>query len=472
MGKVKARVVRRKGWAIGALAVAAALVAVPVGAQMAAGTGEPAASPGRGAASVGTPDADARTAPLTLPAPTGAHQVGTVSLHLLDRQRGDPWVAGQAHRELMVSVRYPARGVGREAEADAARAPGQYPVAPQLLPREAAAFDAWNSFFEHIPKGKVDWAATRTHAHQGAPVARHRGRLPVVLYSPGVGDPRSLGSSLCDELASRGYVVVAVDHTYEPPGVQFPDGPVARSVLPAEMARAQKTGRITELLKKVTAVRVADTRFVLDELEKWEKSEKREVRGKQEQRVRGGLPALPEGLRGALDLRSVGMFGQSAGGFTAVQTMHDDRRIKAAVNMDGVMGYTQRDDGPSNPSTVGLDGVDRPLLLMGKEGNTHHTVASWGAVWEHSKGWHRDLTLRGSGHAGYTDAASLIPQIARRLGLPRKAVTETVGTIDPGRAVAAERAYVSAFFDRWLRGRDGGLLDGPSARYPEIRFVR
>ncbi|MCK7624620.1 hydrolase [Streptomyces sp. RS10V-4] len=322
----------------------------------------------------------------------------------------------------------------------------------------AAAFDRMNSFADHVPPGKVPWGATLTHAHTGAPVAGAAGRrLPVVLYSPGAGDPRGLGSTLCDELASRGYAVVALDHTYEAPAVQFPGGRVARSVLPGEVARARRTGRMTELLEKVGAVRVADTRSVLDIL------------------ARGGRDtALPPALRGRLDLSAVGMVGHSAGGFTAAQTMHDDPRLKAAVNMDGVMGYTQRDDDPSHPSTVGRDGVDRPLLLMGTAGDDHHSVASWDAVWRHSAArgaWLRDLTLLGGRHAGYTDAESLVPQLAGRVGLSRAEVADLVGTVAPARAVAAERAYVTAFFDRWLRGRAGRLLDGPSARYPEMRFV-
>lgn len=105
-------------------------------------------------------------------------------------------------------------------------------------------------------------------ARGGAPGRGRPSRqwLPVVLYSPGVGDPRSFGSTLCDELASRGYAVVTIDHTYEAPAVEFPDGRLARSVLATELAKAQKSGRITALLKKVSGVRVADTRFVLDEL--------------------------------------------------------------------------------------------------------------------------------------------------------------------------------------------------------------
>ncbi|MFE3647710.1 MULTISPECIES: alpha/beta hydrolase family protein [unclassified Streptomyces] len=434
------RAVRAWRRTAGAGALAALAVAVAATAGAGAEEAAPGRAPGGGAAVTARPPA--------LPAPTGRYPVGTTALHLTDRHRRDPWVAGQPHRELMVNVRYPA-----------APGAGRFPRAPQLTAGEAAAFDTSNSFSDRIPAGKVAWGATLTHAHQGAPVARPRGRrLPVVLYSPGAGDPRALGSTLCDELASRGYAVVTVDHTYEAPAVQFPDGRVAHSVLPAEAAKAQRAGRITELLEKVSAVRVADTRFVLDELART-----------------GPGSVLPQGLRGVLDLAAVGMFGQSAGGFTAVQTMHDDPRIKAAVNMDGVMGYTQRDDDPSHPSTAGRDGVDRPLLLMGMAGDDHHSVASWDAVWRHSAArgaWLRDLTLRGGRHASFTDAESLVPQIARQLGLARKDVTEMIGTVRPERAVAAERAYVTAFFDRWLRGADGALLDGPSARYPEVRFVR
>ncbi|MEU3713358.1 alpha/beta hydrolase family protein [Streptomyces catenulae] len=389
------------------------------------------------------PDAAPGPVRMRLPAPTGAHPVGITTFPVTDRRRPDPWMAGRS-RELMVSVRYPARAGAR-----------LFPRAPQMLPGEAAGFDELNTFTPHVPAGKVDWAATATHAHEGAPPAPHHGRLPVLLYSPGAFDPRALGSTLCDELASRGYVVVSVDHTYEAPAVEFPGGRVVRSLLPAELARAQKENRVPELLRKVSDVRADDLRSVLDALGRPDAAR-----------------ALPDGLRGALDLGAVGAFGQSAGGFTAALALHDDPRVKAAVNMDGVMGYTQKDDDPRNPSRVGTDGVNRPLLLLGMDGDNRHTVASWGATWAHSSGPLRGFMLKGSRHASYTDGQSLIPQIARSLKLPQDDITALIGTVPPRRAVAAEKAYVSAFFERWLRGRDdGGLLDGDSTRYPEMRFV-
>ncbi|WOP38611.1 hypothetical protein RKE32_34980 [Streptomyces sp. Li-HN-5-13] len=202
-------------------------------------------------------------------------------------------------------------------------------------------------------------------------------------------------------------------------------------------------------MQKTMAVRVADTRFLLDELPS----------------------ALPADLRGALDLNRIGMFGQSAGGFTALHSMHDDPRIAAAADLDGVLAYVQDDSTPGNLSTVAADGLDRPFLLIGKDGNDSGTVPSWDSLWRHSHGWHRGLTLRGAEHATYTDAEALIPQMAHRLGLPRRTVVENIGTITPRRAISAERACLPAFFDRWLRGQDDeGLLEGPSDRYPEVCF--
>ncbi|MFE9068455.1 hypothetical protein [Streptomyces violaceusniger] len=47
------------------------------------------------------------------------------------------------------------------------------------------------------------------------PGGRPRTPRPVVLYSPGLGATRTLGTSTAEELAGRGYVVVTMDHTHE-----------------------------------------------------------------------------------------------------------------------------------------------------------------------------------------------------------------------------------------------------------------
>ncbi|MEV1024214.1 hypothetical protein [Streptomyces sp. NPDC050264] len=194
-----------------------------------------------------------------------------------------------------------------------------------------------------------------------------------MLYSPGVLDPRTLGTTLTDELASWGDVVIAIDHPYDVPAVEFPDGRVATSRLPQEFAAAQREGpaAVTALLKKTSAVRFDDLRFVLDTVTR-------------------------DFDDGRLSRAPIGAFGQSAGGFAAVQALHDDRRLAAAANLDGVLAYVQDDHDEGRLSTVAAESTDRPVLLMGGDGNDHTTVPSWRELWRHSTGWHRDLTLRGT----------------------------------------------------------------------------
>ncbi|TGA86691.1 hypothetical protein E2651_41055 [Streptomyces sp. MZ04] len=358
--------------------------------------------------------------------------MGTFSTRLVDRSRHDPWVTSQPYRELMVSVWYPA----------ARTSGGEHRLAPYMAPGAAAR---WDAMAPHgIPKGSIDFAAMRTHAREGAPADTSDGRRPVVLYGAGANDPRTWGTSTVEELASRGYVVVTIDHTSEAPAVQFPDGSVKDDApLRKALEEAQRNDAMPALLKKVLDVRVADSKFVLDR-----------------------VSALPHGLSKVVDLRRVGMFGQSAGGITAAETMYEDRRVKAGINLDGTLEYNPEPNG-TNLMPVARHGLDRPFLLMGRQGSDRTTEPSWREFWSHTKTWKRDLTLRGSQHQTYTDLASLLPQA----GVSQKVIEENIGTVTPARAIAAQRAYVSSFFDRWLRGQDDRLLDGPSGRWPEVEFA-
>lgn len=385
-----------------------------------------------------------------LPRPTGPFDVGSATFHLVDRTRPDPWAPDTSpYRELMISVRYPAAPRGHEPGGRETRVPQMSAAAAAHFggPEGAAALNLG------MAPGSADWGATLSHARQDAPVHPRAGRLPVVLYSPGLGDPRTWNTALVDDLASHGYAVVTVDHTYEATEVEFPGGRLATMRI-FDGTPPTDPDAVSALLRKVVAVRVADTRFVLDR-----------------------LPLLNRTRFGdVLDLRRIGMFGHSAGGFTAAQAMHDDRRIRAGVNMDGQMDYVggELPDG-SRLSTVALEGLDRPLLLMGTEGEgsgDYRRQPSWAAFWRNTPGWKANVTLTGSRHASYTDAQLLLPRLARQGAEPGGGLTAAVGTVRPDRAAAATRAYVTSFFGRWLRGHDDHLLDGPSARFPEMVFSR
>lgn len=312
----------------------------------------------------------------------------------------------------MVSIWYPAGDVGR------------FPFAPWVSPGLAPHVDEFISGILSIPRGSVDWAATETHGHAeaGAPIDLRLGALPVVLYSPGFRASRVLGTVLVEELASHGYAVVTIDHTFEAFAVEFPGGRVEVGVQPPPQSEPLE---LVKFLMRLIAARVPDTRFVLGWLAALQTGRHSGVE----------QPPLVEGLRGALGRFEIGMFGHSNGGFAAGETMVHDERIHAGIDMDGSLGYG------IELGEVAERGLDKPFMLMGaqREDGTDHnhlTDPSWVEFWRNQRDFKLDLTLRNSGHFSYSDAQAVLSQVAEPLNIPRERVERLIGTIDPARAIA------------------------------------
>lgn len=370
--------------------------------------------------------ADAASATPVLPRPTGGFPLGVVDLHLVDHSRPDPMNPPQPYRELMVSVVYPARSIAGHERA------------PLMTPGVSDGFNALAATGNYgVPEDTtINWSAIKTYEYEDAPAAG--GRFPVVLYSPGVGDVRSWDSVLVDQLAGEGYVVVTIDPTYEAAAVQFPadkanpHGRVVLSNLMDWYAKAQQDGTVTQLLEQLMDTRVADTEFVLNEL--------------------SAPHILPAGLAHALDMDDVGMFGHSAGGFTALETMYEDPRLKAGIDMDGTLEYVAGQPDDTNFSQVAQHGLTKPFLLLGSQTGDACTAAtdpSCAAVLAHSTGPHAALTLDGTVHGSLTDAEAIFPQLAGVV--PEDVIRGDVGSADPDEVLADEERLISGFFHQTLR---------------------
>ncbi|GAA0593359.1 hypothetical protein HPO96_06235 [Kribbella sandramycini] len=356
---------------------------------------------------------------LVLPAPTGAYAIGVREVHLVDNSRPDPW-RPERRRELMVSIWYPARPGGG----------ARVPYAPSQVAKPLA--DELGTYLGLAP-GRVDYAGTPTHARAGAVAI---GRHPVLLYSPGFGTSRLLGTAQVEELTSRGYVVVTIDHTGEAP-VEFPGGRVVPVQLP------------TDELRPVLDVRLADIRFVLN-----------------------GLGRLP--FAGSMDLRRIGMFGYSLGGFAAAETMRTDRRVAVGVNLDGAMQYGFP---VGELSEVAKRGLDRPFLLFGAAEHSRLPITgdlndpSWTSFWANQRGWKLNLSIPAGAHGSFADYQVFAPKLAKIHDLEPKPVADLVGLVNPAQSVAAQRAYLAAAFDQFLKHRPQPLLRKESPRFPIVKFV-
>lgn len=323
---------------------------------------------------------------VTLPAPTGPYHVGIVDREIVDEERG---------RRLMVSVWYPA-------------ANGGTPAPLTHYPDEVATGLGNLAGLPGLPFQYLRYV--QLSANEGAPILAEGSPFPMLVFSHGLVGLRLQNSSTLQELASRGYIVVAIDHTDAAAVTVFPDNEVHYYDL-GRFSNPSDVGKSKEFVnKRVFPVWVADQRFIYDTLEKW---------------------AVNDPLFGGkLDLTRIGSFGHSFGGATALEVCRIDTRCRAAVNMDGGLYGDIR-----NQPAV------RPLMLMSSadSGQYTDTVEVWSHMVANANAAAYWLELPNSTHFSFT-----ITQLLSPLLVPKN--------FDPRAGLHTIDTYLLAFFDLQLRG--------------------
>ncbi|MFD8315964.1 alpha/beta hydrolase family protein [Kitasatospora purpeofusca] len=397
-------------WRSAALPIASTALVLALAGPAAASA--PAAATATTTAADPAPDAAAGARPEAagprVPATSTHRPVGTTSARLVDRDRPDPWRPDTPSRELMVTFWYPTDSV-RGAHA------------PYLSPELSTAL-----------YGGPEPAGVRTGAVDGARPAP--GRHPLVLLSPGFGLSRTTLTALGEELAARGYAVAAVDHTYETL-VEFPGGRIEPCLV------CGREGTDPDFGATASRARAADLRFVIDRLT-----------------APGGRGPV-RGL--TVDAGRIAAVGHSLGGAAALEAMAEDRRIRAAANLDGSVWI---------PPT-GLR--SRPVLLFSAQlGGSPGATGNWEDTWKRLTGPRYWVDLPTAGHLSFSDEHWVVDALGSRDQLPADSGPDLFGSVRGDRALAATRAYLGAFLDRHLLGRAAPLLDRPSRAFPEVRFAK
>lgn len=228
------------------------------------------------------------------PPATGPYQVGRTHYHWIDEARDEPNTVEKDYRELMVTIWYPA-DLEESAEMAVYREDLNSAKAEEVLDLLGANSD--DPF-------AIALTELKTYAYQDAPVSENESSYPVLTFSHDSGSIPADYSLQLMELASHGYIVVAINHTYYSGVTVFPDGRVIGPVqFGSEMVRIQSEMRGS-----------VDVLFVLDQLEL--------------------LNTDNEQFAGRLELEQIGAFGHSMGGAIAVLAASMDTRIKAVVNED------------------------------------------------------------------------------------------------------------------------------------------
>ena len=390
-----------------------------------------------------------------LPKLTGNYPVGVQYFHLIDENRTDPFLdPSMQPRELMLKVYYPA-------EPDEAKPFASYFHSPALIKLFTAFYGLPDFLFDHLH-------LVATHEKENLQLADRERSYPVVLFSHGAGTSMEVQTSQSEDLASHGYIVVAIDHTYVSAATVFPDRIVSAK-------EATRNFNVAEPAEVITQIMADDASFVMDTMEEMNE---------------GKIESI---FKGKLDLARIGAIGHSVGGAVAYNLAINDHRVKAAINLDGRVYITPKGDPKivvpflMLASDAFIQTIrDRTSLMKQFAEMTDEeqkiTLSMYGSAAAYQEAYSKDIqnmigltevlkasgnlfTIEGSAHMKFTDIGLFIglPQVREIMGIG--------GKTGPVKCLEITKAVTVAFFDRYLKGEPKDSLESLLTKYPELKRV-
>lgn len=354
-----------------------------------------------------------------LPQPRGPYTVGTRDI-LLELDREEVITANESdRRKLMIKVWYPS--LEKEGEMD-----------PYIDKGGRHGF----ALKYGLPESTFNYLdQVNTHVYRNLNIADEK--FPVLIFSHGYNSKANNYYALLSQIVSQGYVVLAVNHTYESTGSTFPDG--SETYFNYEYARKIEEGT-WEDMKPVVAAFKEDLSFkdrhpivkkglknyfVREMVERWAKDLTDIVDHIDSWNTSGFLKAK-------LDTDKIGVFGHSRGGGAAGETLLTDKRIKAGVNIDGVQW-----------GRIVETSFEDPFLFISADWPEDKEDLNSHAYINKSRSVFYEARILSTGHSSFMDIPFMIPL---------EALSEA-GDIEPETGIEISSKLITAFFDRYLKNK-------------------
>jgi len=309
-----------------------------------------------------------------IPAPTGFYSVGTQIFDWEDTNR-EEWFTENPEdfRKIVVQVWYPAEKI------DGYPAPyldfAQRRIKPISEQVELPPF-----MINHIQEVK-------SNSYLNAPIKTAIESYPLIIFSHGLGGMRMQNTIQMEELASRGFIAIAMDHPFDANVTFFNDGSKAdfRSAYVGDI----NPDNFWKIRLPQINTRAADVSFILDTIQEYQDQN--------------------EEFWSLIDLERVGVMGHSFGGGTAIVASSKDPRLDACVALDGWLVPIEK--------SIIKKGLNVPFLYMGRSyWDNPVNYENLDTLIAASTGKVEKLILDGTKHFDYSDTPQF-STASRRFGI-------------------------------------------------------
>ncbi len=329
------------------------------------------------------------------PEQPGPYAVGVTTMQLEDPARIDPKLQGP--RPLLAEIWYPAD-----------------PVATTGTPAKFSDFylggkDIQMNTILSIAF-KIDISGMdktfKTVARREATIAE--GTFPILIFSHGNGGMRAQSTFWCDQMASHGFIVAAVDHTRNACATSY-NG----TVIPYDMEGRKQAG----------IDRPKDVSFLLDQL------------------IAMNDDASSR-FHGHIDTENIGVAGHSFGGFTSMAVLVTDPRVDAIAPMAAVV--------PEFSTSS-----SRPMLLfIASEDDTIGEKGNMGAraYYAATKSPKYLVEMKDAGHYSFSDMFQINPNWGDGIGKGKRITNgEPITYLPMEETYRLTNGYSVAFFYEYLK---------------------
>jgi dienelactone hydrolase len=384
-----------------------------------------------------------------LPKPTGIYSIGTKEYYFIDENRNNEEFGNNSSevkkRELMVKIFYPS----------------DFNLKDDLKDEYAPYF------IEYISKNqKLNYYLFfydnnyYSNSKKDIPISLAKDKFPVLIFSSGLRGTLDTNTIQCEELASHGYIVISISHPYNNAVVEFSNGKIIEQL----DFDSNNIEQWDLFCKRSAKIWLEDSIFVLNKLEDLCKKKDSFFYNK-------------------FDMNKIGAFGHSMGGSTALQLCKIDKRIKAAVNIDG------SDFGPNK-----IENLNKPIMIMcngnvvdlyklnlsldeGKKmGLGYDYLPNLFKIYKLQNNLCAYLFyIKNTGHFDFSDGtffkeSSFIFKLISRFGL----LKYKLGILNGEKVYKITNKYLLSFFDKYLNGEESELIDNlkiETTPFEDVEFI-